>query len=330
MVESKATAEELQQRIENAMRRLKSGEDWQRWLKATATLHRYSFRNVILIMLQKPAATTVAGYRDWQKLDRQVVRGEAGIRILAPIYVLQKDAVGEDGRTPEGERTSSTPKNQPRNRRVLVGFKVTSVFDISQTVGEPLARPPVPEAVIGSAPSGLWDALAREVEADGFELSVGPTGDPTVEGYTDHLNRQIVIGDHLDGVTAVARLAHEVAHMRMHSPEEVAAAGSIMCRGAREVEAESVAYVLLTRHGMTMEGASFPYIAGWAASVDPKAPDKVLQQTGQRVVEAAQDLIESTESDGTPVRPIRRVRRDPLGLAVEADGASAEPVGPGL
>jgi hypothetical protein len=330
VVESKATAEELQQRIEDEMRRLKSGEDWKRWLKAAATLHRYSFRNVVLIMLQKPGATTVAGYRDWQKLDRQVVRGEAGIRILAPVYVQQqKDAVDEE-RTREGEKTSSAPKNQPRKRRALVGFKVTSVFDISQTVGEPLAGPPVPQAVTGPAPSGLWDALAREAEADGFELSRGSTEDPSVEGYTDHLNKQIVIGDHLDEVTAVARLAHEVAHMRMHSPEEVAAAGSIMCRGAREVEAESVAYVLLTHRGMTMEAASFPYIAGWAASVDPKAPEKVLQQTGQRIVDAAQNLIESTESDEAQVRSVRRPRRDSIGLAVETEGATVEPVGPGL
>jgi hypothetical protein len=81
---------------------------------------------------------------------------------------------------------------------------------------------------------------------------------------------------------------------------------------------------------MTMEGASFPYIAGWAASVDPKAPEKVLQQTGQRIVEAAQDLIESTDSGEVEVRPARRPRRDPIGLAVEAEGASVEAVGPGL
>jgi len=118
--------------------------------------------------------------------------------------------------------------------------------------------------------------------------------------------------------------------MRMHSPEEVSAAGTIMCRGAREVEAESVAYVLLTRHGMTMEASSFPYIAGWAASVDAKAPEKVLQQTGQRIVQAAQDLIESIESDESQERPTRRPRREPVGLTAEAVGARVEPVGPGL
>lgn len=330
MVESKATAEELQRRIEDEVRLLTSGEEWKRWLKAAATFHRYSFRNVVLIMLQKPDATAVAGYRDWQTLGRQVMRDEAGIRILAPIYVRR--VVDATGGSELGDREARPASNdtRPHKRRVLAGFKVTSVFDISQTTGEPLARPPVPKPVTGPVPPHLWDSLAREVKDAGFDLSVGATGDPSVEGFTDHGNKRIVIGKQLDDVTAVARLAHEVAHMRMHSPEQVAAAGSIMCRGAREVEAESVAYVLLSHHGVTMEAASFPYIAGWAASVDREAPEKVLQQTGQRVLETAHQLIESTELDESQPTSDQRQKRSPVASAAEPSGVHQAPVGPRL
>jgi hypothetical protein len=329
--EQRATAEELLQRIENEVRRLRSGDEWKRWLKAAATFHHYSFRNVILILLQKPEATAVAGYHDWQKLDRQVVRGQAGIRILAPVYARR--SARADGKkevvATESEKRAEMEETRPPRRR-LVGFKVASVFDISQTAGEPLAKTPIPEPVTGLAPGGLWDALAREVETAGFSLSRGSTGDAAVEGFTDHENKQIVIGSHLVEVTAVARLAHEVAHMRMHSREQVAASGSIMCRGAREVEAESVAYILLSHHGMTMEASSFPYIAGWAGSVDPEAPEKVLQRTGQRVVEMAQQLIDVADLHEANSKSEQQVKREPAVRHAELDGVDAQPVGPRL
>jgi hypothetical protein len=142
--------------------------------------------------------------------------------------------------------------------------------------------------------------LAHEVASARFELSREPMRSEDVEGYTNYQERRVVVADHLDDVTAVARLAHEVAHMSMHQPDDVATAGSVMCRGIREVEAESVAYVLLAHHGLTTGGSSFPYVAGWAATVDSAEPEKVVQQTGQRVVHAARKLIDSTSQQLKP------------------------------
>jgi len=110
-------------------------------------------------------------------------------------------------------------------------------------------------------------------------------------------------------VTAVARLAHEVGHMRMHSAEEVAGAGSITCRGVREVEAESIAYIVLAHHGLKTGGSSFPYVASWASTVDQNEPEKVIQTTGARVVSVARELIESTS------RHVK-AEREPAGQAV--------------
>jgi hypothetical protein len=191
--------------------------------------------------------------------------------------------------------------DRPRRARgPLIGFRVARVWDISQTSGDPLPAPPAPGEVVGSAPTGLWDALAHEVASARFELAREPMMREDAEGYTNYQERRVVVADHLDDVTAVARLAHEVAHMSMHQPDDVAAAGSVMCRGIREVEAESVAYVLLAHHGLTIGGSSFPYVAGWAATVDSVEPEKVLQKTGQRVVHAARKLIDSTSQHLKP------------------------------
>ena len=115
----------------------------------------------------------------------------------------------------------------------------------------------------------LWDGLAQDVAADGFAIDVRPTGDAS-EGFTDYGANRIVIAEHLDDFRAVARLAHEVGHVRMHSPADLDAAAA--CMGTREVEAESVAYVLLARHGLSLDAESFDYIAGWARQVDAKDP----------------------------------------------------------
>jgi hypothetical protein len=290
---TKPKTEELQARIEAEVRRLRSGDDWKRWLKAAALFHEYSFGNVLLIQLQRPDATRVAGYGVWQKLGRQVTRGETGISILAPRWSRKTDDADRDDHAKPPDQEPKGAKTGGGRR--LIGFRSTAVFDISQTSGEPLALPPTPQPVVGQIPSGLWEALAQEVSNAGFALIREKTWELSVEGYTDHESRKVVIATHLDDVTAVARLAHEVAHMRMHSAREVTAAGSIMCRGTREVEAESVAYVVLAHHGLEIDGSSFAYIAGWAATVDRKAPEKVLQATGRRVVETAKQLIDSTD-----------------------------------
>jgi hypothetical protein len=170
----------------------------------------------------------------------------------------------------------------------------------------------------------LWDALVKEVSSRGFSLARRSTGDRS-EGYTDYVGRQVVVADHLDEVTAVARLAHEVGHLRMHSAAEIADAGSIMCRGIREVEAESVAYIVLAHHGLKTDGSSFPYVASWASTVDQNEPEKVIQSTGPHVVNVARQLIESTsqhlrpepEPAGRIVRPTQP--RSSFVLPVSAD-----------
>ncbi|MEV5961462.1 ImmA/IrrE family metallo-endopeptidase [Kribbella sp. NPDC051952] len=154
-------------------------------------------------------------------------------------------------------------------------------------------------------------------------MDVRSTGDGS-EGFTDYDAKIIVVADHLDDFTAIARLAHEVGHMRLHSAPDGIGAGSEMCRGTREVEAESVAYIVLAHHGLSIETSSFDYVAGWAALVDPEDPGSVIKATGSRVVNAARPLIGSTDTylkanrTQLPAVPARSI--DSLFLAPELDG----------
>lgn len=256
-----AETEELLAQLQAGVEKLTTGEEWQRMLDMSNRLHAYSFGNVLLINCQRPGATMVAGYKRWQELGRQVRRGEKSIRILAPVVVKKED---EDG----------------NEKRALVGFRGTGVFDVSQTDGPPL--PDVRPCLLdGDAPSGLWDALAGQVEGRGFVLERGPCG--PANGLTDFTTRTVRVRDDVSPAQAAKTLAHELAHVLLHGPRHVQ---YFACRGRCEVEAESVAYIVAGWAGLPTDEYSFPYVAHWAGG-----DWKQVQEAGTAVLEAARGII---------------------------------------
>lgn len=253
--------EELLARLQAGVETLTTGEEWQRMLDMSNRLHAYSFGNVLLINIQRPGATMVAGYRRWQELGRQVRRGEKSIRILAPVVVKKEEKDGDE-------------------KRVLVGFRGTGVFDVSQTDGPPLpdVRPCLLE---GDAPIGLWGALAGQVEGHGFVIERGPCG--AANGLTDFTTRTVRVRDDVSPAQAAKTLAHEMAHVVLHSPVHVR---YFACRGRCEVEAESVAYIVAGWAGLPTDEYSFPYVAHWA-----EGDWRKVQDAGKAVLETARDII---------------------------------------
>lgn len=241
---------------------LVSGEDWQSALDVAARFHRYSPSNCFLILCQRPDATRVAGYRKWQEFGRQVRKGEKAIRIFAPIMVRKTDEDSDEG-----------------TKRQLVGFRLAPVFDISQTEGDDLPDIDRPVTLDGDAPGLLWDALAEQVSAAGFTLERGDT--EPANGWTNHATKTVRVSDTLDGAQACKTLAHELAHALLHADH-----GLAFCRGIAEVEAESVAYLVMKMAGVTSDGYSFPYIAGWA-----KGDTQKVQDTAERVISTARTII---------------------------------------
>jgi DNA primase len=151
--------EQLQADIETGVAELVGGEDWQRWLRVAARFPKYSFRNTLLILMQRPDATAVMGYRAWQAVGHQVRRGEQSIKILAPCTYKAK-------RTDDEDRDDEQP-----GRKVLRGFRLAHVFDVSSTDGDTVRPPAGPALLEGEAPAGLWDTLAAQIEAEGFTLT---------------------------------------------------------------------------------------------------------------------------------------------------------------
>jgi antirestriction protein ArdC len=250
-----------------AVESLTSGDDWRAMLETASRFHRYSANNVFLIMMQAPEATRVAGYKTWQSLGRQVRKGERGIRILAPCTFkrTERDAETDQEVTYTGIR----------------GFTTVSVFDVSQTDGAEL--PDVgPHLLEGADVAGLWDGLAAQVKAAGYTLERGDCFG--ANGRTDHSVRTVRVRDDVSDAQAAKTLAHELAHVLLH-PDTTE---YFRCRGRSEVEAESVAFLVCQAAGLSTDGYSWPYIAGWS-----NGDVKVIQETAERVLGAARTILDT-------------------------------------
>lgn len=270
--------EDLRTRLAEQVAAITSGEDWRRWLKQGTKFHGYSFRNVVLIAMQAPDATRVAGYRKWQELGRQVRKGERGIVILAPLT----------------RKTAAEGDVEAVSR--VVGFTGASVFDLAQTDGEPLAEPPQPELIEGEAPDGMQAGLVSQIEAAGFAYDEGPLEDG-MKGVTRYGPRTVTIDDALTNAEKAMVTAHELAHVLLHDPTQFDRAGH--CRGRGEVEAESVAFIVSTARGLDTAKSSFAYVAGWIAGVPGQDTEKVLESTGAVVMRTAKRILAPFEEEAS-------------------------------
>jgi hypothetical protein len=235
-------------RLERAARALLTSEGWQRWVRVRSTngLARYSFGNQLLIALQRPDATYVAGFRAFLKLNRCVRKGERAIRILAPMSVRARDT---DPPAPEvaGEG----------ERRIF--FRAVPVFDVCQT--DPLPdREPVPleppcEPIAGDTHAHLLaplEGLAREL---GYGVARRPL-DGSADGWCDSRNGEIVANSALPANAQVRVLVHELAHALGLGYREHG-------RRRAEVLVDTVTYIVCRSLGLDTSGSSIPYIAGW-------------------------------------------------------------------
>lgn len=271
---------ELLSQLHDKVATLSESDEWRAWLSVAARFHQYSANNVLLIWLQRPDATRVAGYQAWRKLGRQVQAGEKSIKVLAPLVRRVSD--------PETE-----VHDPAAMRRVVTGFRVVSVFDVAQTTGDPLPPSPI-ELLQGDGPAGVLEALEAVADADGLTVSREDTR-PGVNGYLDRKGRQIVLSPTLDPAAQVKTLAHELGHYwdpwLAAQPE-----GYPFHRGLCEVVAESVAFIVGDALGLDTSAYSVGYVASWADG-DAK---KVLDLAG-RINSSADAILSRIEGAGEVV-----------------------------
>lgn len=311
-----ARLDELHEKLTGAVEQLVTGDDWAAALRFAARFRSRSFNNVILIWAQheanfeagkvdSPFPSYVAGYKQWQQLGRQVDKGQGGYQILAPVTGRFASANPSDPaswyRLGRGEK----PKPGEVVRSRMVGAKPAYVWDVSQTSGEPVPEPPAPTLLEGEAPQGLWEGLAEQVEAAGFTLMPVPHEGMIhgANGMTDFEAKTVAVRENMLEAARVKTLAHELAHVLMHGPDQEEARQH---RGIGEVEAESTALMIGAAHGMDTSGYTIPYISTWAARVDGHDPVEVVQATGERVRKTATGILDRLDtaqvSDGTPPR----------------------------
>jgi hypothetical protein len=279
---------------------LHSGEDWQRFLDLQARLHSYSPNNCLLIAAQHARAFAdhqvddpdpgfVGGFNLWRALGRSVNRGQHGYVVLAPCRYDRRvatDAEGNSRRLQRGEPVGEGERIEVR--RVLAGFRAEYVFSVHQTSGVELPGPPLPKLLVGEAPVGLGGAVLEMIDSQGFRVdTVEDAGAISgANGVTYWDRRVVLVRADIDDAAMVKTLIHEVAHVLLHA----APPGQFLPRPLKEVEAESVAYVVASAHGMATGDYSFPYVAAWAGADGAGA----IQATQARVAAAARLIIEAS------------------------------------
>ncbi|HEY0117804.1 MAG TPA: ArdC-like ssDNA-binding domain-containing protein [Cellulomonas sp.] len=292
----------LHTQLVDAVAELRQSDKWAQMLAVAARFTTYSPSNVLLIAVQRPDATQVAGIRTWNSLGRHVVKGEHGIAILAPCLYRADD---EPAAAADGAPAAESADDGPMPRRELRGFRVVHVFDVAQTDGTPLPDA-APQLLTGDAPRDVWDGLVGLTLKAGYRLDrqTCPAG---INGWTAPEDKVVVIDKNLEAAQATKTLAHELGHIRAnHHGRFPDYATDRRCRGAAEVEAESIAYMVTSHLGMNPAAYSVPYVAGWADDLD------VLRHHMSTVVTSSQwilgDLEEQTSTGARaavlPARPV--------------------------
>ena len=251
--------------LARAVDEVRASESFRRYLDVQAKFHHYSWRNTMLIAMQRPDATQVAGYRAWQKLDRQVRKGEHGITICAPCPWKRET---DDGETEQG-----------------IFSRGVCVFDIGQTDGPDLPEVEVP--TIDTASDDLLANLRRVADGRGIRVTFGPLSGGlfgvSKGGTVD------VDNTHPTGQQAKT-LAHELVHEALHKSKEQRDTMPEKTRSIAELEAESVAYVVCTHFGLDVEVRASRYIALWDGDA------KALRASLERIANTARTLIDDVEA----------------------------------
>ena len=293
---------QLHEQITNGVEALVTSEGWAAMLKAAARFHAYSLNNLMLIAMQAPDATQVAGFNTWKALGRQVRKGEKGIAILAPCAYRAKNSndpstANTDAtktNAPEPAPNTTTPDSTGKAPRQVRGFRCAYVFDLAQTDGDPL--PDVrPQLLTGQAPARLWDDLVNQVTAHGYTVERGHCG--IANGYTSPKTSTVRVRDDVDDAQAVKTLAHELAHIECGHIEDLPT--YLTCRDRCEIEAESVACVVTAAAGLDASGYTLPYVATWAGGevATVRAAAETVTKTARTILARLPHADEHPRSD---------------------------------
>ena len=292
---------EITDQLEKGLQDLFSSEKYADYLKTMSKFYGYSASNTLLIYIQRPDASHVAGYNDWKNnFHRHVKRDEHGIKILAPCPYKQR--VEREKTGPDGKPMTEIEEVQ------RAAFKPVTVFDVSQTEGEPLPTLGVNELTgdVEHYPD-FFEALKQVAPFPvGFEAIT--TG---AKGYCNYAEQRIAINEGMAEVQNVKTAIHEITHATLHNyyaeKEKEVPPEQRKDQRTREVEAESVAYTVCQHYGIDTADYSFGYIAGWSSdkqTKELKASLGTIRNTAAGLITAIDEKFQEITKDREQAAPV--------------------------
>ena len=293
---------EITDRLEQGIKELFDSDRYKEYLCVMSKFHNYSFNNTLLIAMQKPDASLVAGFQSWKNnFKRNVVKGEKGIKILAPSPfkikqemekidpATQKPVIGADGKPVKEEKEITIP-----------AFKVVSVFDVSQTEGKEL--PDIAVDMLTGDVERFQDVFAALEKTSpvpiGFEKIAGNS-----HGYYHLEEKRIAIDEGMSELQTIKTAIHEIAHAKLHdidpnAPKEEQAGRPD--RRTREVQAESVAYAVCQHYGLDTSDYSFGYVAGWSSGRELdelKSSLETIRSTAAEIINSIDEHLQEIQKE---------------------------------
>ncbi len=263
MAKNNEKIKELLTQIENGTKDIFESNRYREYLSTMSKFHTYSFRNSLLIFLQKPEATHVAGYTTWQKkFNRQVQRGEKGIRIIG--YGSKKINIEKEKKDEAGKNIIDKNSNVEKEfvTQKVPYFMPVYVYDVTQTSGEPL--PKLVNELSGNVES--YQNLIQAIQkASPFPIFIEDIKG-NAKGYCDPKSQKIAIQKGMSEVQSIKTAIHEVTHADLHTPEVNLSLNNRIDRRTMEVEAESTAFVVCSHYGIDTSEYTFPYLAAWSST----------------------------------------------------------------
>ena len=272
--------DEIMKALEEGVHAFMESDTYKTYLRAVSKFHNYSTNNILLISMQRPDATLVAGYNTWRKsFNRNVKRGEKGIKIIAPMPVSiekEEDRVDQYGNTYKEKVTVTVPR-----------FHAVTVFDVAQTEGEPLPdiRPEELKDTVND-----YETFLKAVE----KSSSVPISYEYIEGgargYFDASKNAITVGKGMGEAQTLKTLIHEMGHSVLHNKYN---GGIFLDSKTKEVEAESIAFSVCSHFGIDTSDYTFPYVTAWAGGKD----STTLRNSMDTIKDTASLLIHRIEDN---------------------------------
>lgn len=272
---------ELMAKLEDGVKSIFDSEEYINYLKTMSKFRHYSLNNQLLIWVQCPDATAVAGFNDWKKkFGRSVKKGEKGIKILAPMPIKVKEEAEE------ADENGVIHYAEGSIEKIITLYKTVSVFDVSQTEGNPL-----PEFEVSELAGKVCDydsLLEAIIQSAPCEVCFKNIENGS-KGYYSILNNKIVVNTGMSEEQTLKTCLHEIAHAILHNKERAKAEPKD--KPTKEVEAESIAYTVANAFNIDTSSYSFKYVASW--STGKKVPE--LKASLETIEDTAFDLIDRIE-----------------------------------